>query len=197
MASFSGRIYRLAQAYLDVARNRLAEIDPAAEEELRQSLPRENSDFPGANGAGFGASTPPNAVSAMERARAKIAAAQQEAAALRERYPERYNFSATPQAASPDGTPQVGYTPPQRQERSETDVVATAYRMIGVAEGSPYPVVEKAVAKLRERCAPERFPESSPERAEAAQILRRVDDAFRILKNALGVPESRFDRLEL
>jgi hypothetical protein len=196
MASFSGRIYRLAQAYLDVARNRLAEIDPEAEEELRQSLPRENQDFPGLNGAGFGASTPPNAVSAMERARAKIAAAQQEAAALREQHPERYNFSATPQTATPDGLPQVGYTPP-RQERSETDVVATAYRMIGVAEGSPYPVVEKAVAKLRERCAPSRFPESSPERAEATQILRRVDDAFRILKNALGVPESRFDRLEL
>ena len=69
--------------------------------------------------------------------------------------------------------------------------------MIGIAEGSPYPVVEQAVAKLRERCAPERFPEGSSEREEAKQILNRVNDAFLTLKNALGVPESRFDKLEL
>ena len=181
MASLPGRIYQLAQSYLDIARNRLADIDPAAEEELRRSLPRESSDYPGDAPALQPAR--PTTMSAMERARNKISAAQQEAAALRQRQPEHYNFSSAAQ--------------PTNSAPSETDVTSTAYRMIGVPEGSPYPVVEKAVAKLRERCAPERFPEGSPERAEAAQILSRIDDAFRVLKAALGVPENRFDKLEL
>jgi len=179
MADIPNRIYRLAQGYLDAARNRLAEIDPSAEDELRRALPNENPDYGGAQYAGA------PQLSAMERAEAKIRAAQQRAAAAKQLQPERYNFSA---AAEPTaGTVQ----------RRETDVVETAYRMIGVPKDSPYADVEKAVSKLRERCAPERFPEGSPERAEAVQILRRVDDAFRVLKTSLGVPENRFDKLEL
>jgi len=183
MASLPGRIYRLAQSYLDIARNRLADIDPAAEEELRRSLPNESADYFGSGPAGL---PPAPQLSAMERARNKINAAQQQAAARRQIAPppEHYNFSA---AAQPTNT----------EPSIEADVTTTAYRIIGVPDGSPYPVVEKAVLKLRERCAPERFPENSAEREEATQILRRIDDAFRVLKGALGVPESRFDKLEL
>lgn len=185
MADIPNRIYRLAQGYLDAARNRLAEIDPSAEDELRRALPNENPDYPGESATMYGSAPVAPQLSAMERAEAKIRAAQQRAAAAKQVQPERYNFSA---AAEPTaGTVQ----------RRETDVVETAYRMIGVPKDSPYADVEKAVSKLRERCAPERFPEGSPERAEAVQILRRVDDAFRVLKTSLGVPENRFDKLEL
>jgi len=180
MASLPGRIYKLAQSYLDTARNRLADIDPAAEEELRRALPHESSDYAGGNPGGLPA---PSTLSAMERARNKINAAQQQVAAKRQLQPEHYNFSAHAQPT--DTAPIV-----------EPDVTTTAYRIIGVPEGSPFPIVEKAVLKLRERCAPERFPEGSSEREEATQILKRIDDAFRVLRGALGVPESRFDKLE-
>ena len=170
----------MAQSYLDTARNRLADIDPAAEEELRRSLPREDPDY---SGTGISSIPAQTSLSAMERARKKINAAQQQSAARRQVQPEHYNFSP---AALPTG----------EAPAAETDVTTTAYRIIGVPEGSPFPVVEKAVLKLRERCAPERFPEGSEERAEATQILKRIDDAFRLLKASLGVPESRFDKLE-
>lgn len=171
----------MAQAYLDSARNRLADIDPAAEEELRRSLPREASDYSGSGPVGL--PPPQTTMSAMERARNKINAAQQQVASRRQLQPEHYNFG--PAAQPTDIAP-----------AAETDVTTTAYRIIGVPEGSAFPVVEKAVLKLRERCAPERFPEGSAEREEATQILRRIDDAFRVLKGSLGVPESRFDKLE-
>ncbi|BDI33868.1 hypothetical protein CCAX7_59190 [Capsulimonas corticalis] len=176
MSSMPDRLYKVAKAYLDAARGRLEDIDAAAQEELRRALPRENTDY--------GRSIPAASDDPMERAAAKIAAARNAAAARREITPERYNFS-TP---SEDETPAAPKT---------ASLVENAYKIIGVPLGSAFPTVEKAVVKLRERCAPDKFPAGSPEQAEARRILSRIEDAYRILQDALGVQQGRFDRLEL
>ena len=74
----------------------------------------------------------------------------------------------------------------------------TAYKIIGVPNGSDFLTVESAVNKLRERCSPTRFPNGSSEQADAQVILQRVEEAFAVLKNALEpMSGSRFDKLEL
>jgi hypothetical protein len=167
--SVPDRIYRIAKAYLDAARGRLDEIDARATEELERAL------GPGGTVNSAGGDDP------MARAAAKIAAARGEAAA-RAQMPQRYNFS------TPD---------PSRDAGFETDPVQTAYRVIGVPVGSDMETIDKAVSRLRERAAPDRFPEGSPEREDAARIQARVDNAYAVLQESMGVPKNRFDRLEL
>ncbi len=110
----------------------------------------------------------------MARARAKITAAQQAVTARRD-----VPAAQTAQTATP------------------TDPVQTAYKIIGVPAGADYTTVQQAVTKLRERCAPERFPAGSEEQATAQVILQRVEEAFQVLTNALDPTASRFDRLEI
>jgi len=74
---------------------------------------------------------------------------------------------------------------------------STAYRIIGIPDGSDRTTVEDAVRKLRERCAPERFTEGSSERSEALKILARIDEAYTLLMRSFNVEASRFDKLEL
>lgn len=107
----------------------------------------------------------------MERAQAKINAARQAAAGRQE----------TASALHPE----------------RTDPLQTAYKIIGVPVGSDYLTVQSAVNKLRERCAPTRFPEGSTERAEAQQILSRVEEAYQVLQNTLDSGAGRFDKLEI
>lgn len=110
----------------------------------------------------------------MARARAKIAAAQQSVSARRD--------VPAPQSAA---------------AATKTDPLQTAYKIIGIPAGSDYATVQQAVTKLRERCAPARFPEGSEEQATAQVILQRVEEAFQVLTNALDPTASRFDRLEI
>ena len=179
MSDLLGRAYQVAKGYLDSARGRLEEIDARAQEELRRALPRESTPAPpelgagGANGATGASDNDPFA-----RAAAKIAAAQERVAAQRQDTERR--AQATEPAAEP------------------LDPVRTAYKIIGVPAGSDYLTVESAVNKLRQRCAPTRFPDGSPEQADAQVILQRVEEAFSVLKNALGpAAGGRFDKLEL
>ena len=169
MADLLGRAYQVAKTYLDSARGRLEEIDARAQEELRRSLPREAAPrAPNSGGAGGYGDDP------FERASAKIAEAQQRVAAQRQEVEQR----------------EAATIPP--------DPVATAYKIIGVPNGSDYLTVESAVNKLRERCAPTRFPQGSAEQADAQVILQRVEEAFTVLKNSLGpAGGGRFDKLEL
>ena len=171
MSDLLGRAYQVAKSYLDSARGRLEEIDARAQEELRRSLPREDS--PAASHPSGVLNNDPFA-----RAAAKIAEAQQRVTAQRQEKEQREAATAPPPA------------PP--------DPVTTAYKIIGVPDGSDYLTVESAVNKLRERCAPTRFPAGSVEQAEARVILIRVEEAFTVLKNALGpTAGGRFDKLEL
>ena len=79
--------------------------------------------------AGLSASDDP-----MARAQAKINAARGETAARREAAPAGQNAPGA------------------------TDPIQTAYKIIGVPPGSDYLTVQAAVNRLRERCAPSRFP---------------------------------------
>jgi hypothetical protein len=190
--SIPGRIYRIAQSYLGTARDRLNAIDAAAQEELRRALP-DDPDY-GMPAASVGtpvASTLDSGDDAFSRAASKISQSRAANQARQSAQPEHYNFSNAATSLTP------AKIPPAATADAPPDVVVTAYQMIGVAVGSPYPAVEKAVARLRARCAPSRFPEGSAEQAEAKEILAKVEDALRVLQTALGVPVTRFDRLEL
>lgn len=174
MADLLGRAYQVAKTYLDAARSRLEEIDARAQDELRQSLPREaSSPLPPA------ASAPAAVDDPFARAQAKIATAQQRVAAQRQEQ-ERRQTANDPPPALP------------------SDPVTTAYKIIGVPAGSDIAAVRAAVDQLRARCAPTRFPAGSSEQAEAQVILQRVEEAYHVLQNALPTePGSRFDKLEL
>ena len=175
MSDLLGRAYQVAKGYLDSARGRLEEIDARAQEELRRALPRESPDAapPASNTGGGGADD------SFARAAAKIAAAQARVAAQRQEAERR-----APATVPPPESPQ--------------DPARTAYQIIGVPIGSDYLTVEAAVNKLRERCSPTRFPDGSAEQADAQVILQRVEEAFAVLKNALGpAAGGRFDKLEL
>ena len=167
--SVPDRIYQMAKAYLDAARGRLEEIDSRAQAELDKAL------SPG------GSASPSNIADPMDRAAAKIAAARGEAAA-RAQLPQRYNFSTSD---------------PSTVSGPDPDPVQTAYRVIGVPIGSDIATIDAAVSKLRERASPEKFPEGSTEREDAARIQGRVDNAYAVLQEALGIQKNRFDRLEL
>lgn len=78
-----------------------------------------------------------------------------------------------------------------------TDPIQTAYKIIGVAPGSDYLTVRTAVNSLRDRCAPSRFPDGSPEQSSARTILKKVEEAHQVLQNALDPGAGRFDKLEI
>ncbi len=106
----------------------------------------------------------------MARAQAKIAATRGETAAWTESRPA----SQTP-----------------------TDPIQTAYKIIGVPAGSDYLTVQTAVNRLRERCAPSRFPNGSIEQSQSQTILQKVEEAYQVLQAVLDPGAGRFDKLEL
>ena len=109
----------------------------------------------------------------MARAQAKINAARGETVARRE--------------AAPAG----------QRAPTVTDPIQTAYKIIGIPPGSDYLTVQTAVNKLRERCAPSRFPNGSVEQSESQMILSKVEEAYQVLQKELDPGAGRFDKLEL
>ncbi len=183
----------LAKSYVDVARNRIQDIDAAAIAELQSALSGTDLSRVNPNVEYRPVSNDP-----MARAASKIAAAQALA-----QFDTAASTSAPPPAASTDGQVRTVEEQIAALEQKATPKAAvatpesTAYRIIGVPNGSDRTVVEDAVRKLRERCAPDRFAEGSPERQEALDILARIDEAFTLLMRSFNVETSRFDRLEL
>lgn len=108
----------------------------------------------------------------MARAQAKINAARGETAARHEARP-------------------AGQTAPDT-----TDPIQTAYKIIGIPAGSDFLTVQTAVNKLRERCAPSRFPNGSVEQSESQMILQKVEEAYQVLQKELDPGAGRFDKLE-
>ena len=87
--------------------------------------------------------------------------------------------------------------PVSQSASTVTDPIQTAYKIIGIPAGSDYLTVQTAVNKLRERCAPSRFPNGSVEQSESQMILSKVEEAYQVLQNALDPGAGRFDKLEL
>jgi len=95
------------------------------------------------------------------------------------------------------GTARQEAAPAAQTAPGVADPVQTAYRIIGVPPGSDYLTVQTAVNKLRELCAPSRFPNGSAEQSDSQIILQKVEEAYQVLQNALDPGAGRFDKLEL
>lgn len=185
MSDLSSRLYQLAKGYVESARTRLDEIDQRALAELQQALPLSNS--------------PAASADPMERAAAKIAAARAAAGYSAER-PGGYQTAGPAgdiPAESADQSLSALESRASAAPPASTDPLATAYRVIGIPDGSDRAAVEDAVAKLRERCAPEKFTPGSEDELEARRILARIDEAHAYLQHCLNPEAGRFERLEL
>lgn len=172
------RLYRIAKAHLDQALDRWEQIDTNAQRELDETV-----------------QSP--ALSAFERAQAKINAAQ----AARELPPAKPQPEQVPLAERLPATPSPNYSEaPQTTrlpDRPSNTMVQAAYTILGVPQGSDFETVRQAYIKLKERAAPDRFPAGSPDQIKAREIERRINAAYMLLMDSLAPSEDRFDRLEL
>jgi len=169
----SDRLYNLAKSYLDSARTRWDEVDPAAQQELDNAV-----------------SSP--ALTAWERAQAKINAAKAGNQAANEVHPPSTLPPAQTSSASNPSLIQTAASQPSQ------NALAAAYKILGVPEGSDLLTVQKAYRDLQKKADPATFPEGSQDRKLAQDLHRRVNTAYMLLANSLSAPsDDRFDRLEL
>lgn len=190
--SIPDRIYNLAKGHLDKMRQRWDEIDAAAQQEIDSVV---------------ASSRDTNSLSAWDRAAGKINSAN----AARELMPAASRIDETPQDADQqlDALEQsvsrrsgIGSAPsayrqtPGNGERQQ-QALSGAYKVLGLAPGADWMTIRETYQKLKERAAPERFPDASLEQNMAKDIQRRLDGAFMILTDALSPESARFDRLEL
>lgn len=74
--------------------------------------------------------------------------------------------------------------------------ISRAYRVLGLPEGTELPQVRRTYRELIARSDPNRFPEGSPERAKAAQIQQRIEEAYQTLLLHLDPTAQRFRNLQ-
>jgi hypothetical protein len=169
--SISDRLYNLAKSYLDAARTRWDDVDPAARKELDDAV---NSP----------------ASTAWERAQKKINNVAATNAASKElqsstRPGEQQFAPAQPNASSP--------LPPVSE-----NALSAAYKVLNLPDGSSLSTVQTAHQDLIKKTDPSKFPEGSKDRTVAEHLYRRINAAYMMLANALSnATDDRFDRLEL
>jgi hypothetical protein len=76
------------------------------------------------------------------------------------------------------------------------DPLAYHYKLLGVEPGADFAVVQAEYNKLAARAEPSRFPAGSPEERQAQELRKRLDDSFKLLREALDPTARRFDLLE-
>lgn len=76
------------------------------------------------------------------------------------------------------------------------DPLTAHYRLLGVEVGSDFNTVHAAYNKFAARSDPSRFPAGSDEEKQAQQIRARLEESYRILRDALDPTARRFDLLE-
>lgn len=109
-------------------------------------------------------------------------------AASRPRTPEEITRGySTP---APTGTSTVSAA------SGQADPLAFHYRVLGVDPGADFATVQAAYNRYAARCDPGRFEAGSDEERKAAEIRKRLDDSYRILREALDPTARRFDMLE-
>ncbi|GIV08597.1 MAG: hypothetical protein KatS3mg019_0688 [Fimbriimonadales bacterium] len=72
-----------------------------------------------------------------------------------------------------------------------------AYRVLGLSEDADLAAVRRAYRELIGRSDPNRFAEGSPERDKAAQIQRRIEQAYQTLLLHLDHSAQRFRNLSV
>lgn len=72
-----------------------------------------------------------------------------------------------------------------------------ASAVLGVTVDSEFLVIRRSFERLNKRADPLNFPDGSPEAHQAAQIQRRIQEAYRILTEGMDISEVRFRSLEI
>lgn len=92
-----------------------------------------------------------------------------------------------------DSSPQTSSTAEPRPENPQ----AFARSILGVGENASFAEIRRAFDRLSRRSDPSNFPPGSPEGKQAAEILRRVNWAYRTLSESVDAVEKRFSSLEI
>jgi hypothetical protein len=138
-----------------------------------------------------------SAMETLERVGARAAAEQELSDALHEtaprplRTPAEIAAGAQPRAAQPATQPTTQPTAPV------VTPLSRSYRILGLPEGAPLTEVAARYKELAARSDPKRFEPGSTDEANARDILKRVEDAYKALAEALDPAAGRFDKLEL
>jgi hypothetical protein len=182
------RLYRISKAYLGQVRDRIdAGIDRLDDRLADAQRELDDENYGGASVPSREDSSPE---AMMRRAEARIAAARRELESRGDLRGETTAPAVTLPGDAPAATPVAAPT-------ATDDPNATDFRLLGVPVGSDLAAVTAAYEKLAWRCDPRRFPEGSPEQAEAAKILEKVNASYETLRRRLDPTESRFGKLEL
>jgi hypothetical protein len=81
--------------------------------------------------------------------------------------------------------------------QTEYDPLTPHYRLLGLESGADFMAVQAAYHRLLARCDASRFPVGTTEAREAEQIRTRLEETFKVLKDALDPVSRRFDILEI
>ena len=92
-----------------------------------------------------------------------------------------------------------GYSPPlgNANQNSTSDPLLFHYKLLGVEPGSDFVTVQGAYNSLATRSDPSRFPAGSEEETQAKEIRARLNESFKVLREALDPTSRRFDMLEI
>ena len=85
---------------------------------------------------------------------------------------------------------------PIGQPSTQHDPLLHHYRLLGVEPGTEFTEVHSAYSKLAARCDPARFPANSHEARESERIRARLEESYKVLRDALDSTARRFDLLE-
>lgn len=77
------------------------------------------------------------------------------------------------------------------------DLKAHARQILGVSPTADFDEIRKAFERLSRRSDPANFPEGTPEANHAADILKKVNWAYRQLTDDVDAMEKRFKSLEI
>ncbi len=90
-----------------------------------------------------------------------------------------------------------GATPtPANTPMGLPDPLVFHYNLLGVEPGTEFTEVQAAYNRLAARCDPARFPAQSTEAQEVERIRKRLEESYKVLRDALDATARRFDLLE-
>ncbi|MCX6360944.1 MAG: hypothetical protein NT029_14120 [Armatimonadetes bacterium] len=138
-----------------------------------------------------------SAMETLERVGARAAAEQELSDALHETAPRPLRSPAEIATGAQARPVQTGARPTAQTAAAAQTPLSRSYRILGLSDGAPLPEVEVRYKELAARSDPTRFEPGSADEANARDILKRVEDAYKALAEALDPAAGRFDKLEL
>lgn len=93
--------------------------------------------------------------------------------------------------------PGAGEKPPVVGGEGPANPKAFARNILGVKEDASFAEIRKAFERLSRRSAPSNFAPETPEARQAAEILKKVNWAYKQLTEEMNSVEKRFASLEI